>query len=229
IKHLDYLIVQAEWLKESIIKKLNFPRKNIFIIKPKVNINPNKNFTIVNNTLKNKDFNILFYPAYGHEYKNHKIIIDSIKEIGIKYLEKNNVRIVFTIEENHKLAQEIKKTSLNKYFIFTGKISREKVFYYYRLAKIVLFPSVLETYGLPLKEALVLNKNIIVSRLPYAEEVLSNYNKAIFCNPYNRIDWISNIKKLLENKEINFYNREQEEVNSNNNEFLSLIKKLIKE
>ncbi|WP_109398943.1 glycosyltransferase [Proteus sp. TJ1640] len=229
INYLNYLIVQAEWMKDSVHSKFNLPKEKIFIIEPKVNILHNEDDIFDEEDIKHH--NILFYPAYGHEYKNHKIIIDSIKNIGIDYLKKHNIKIIFTIDKEHNLAKGIINTPLEDYFLFIGKISREKVFYYYRLSSIILFPSILETYGLPLKEASLLNKNIIASNLPYAKEVLKDYDKIIFCCPYNKVDWALKIKKIIEN-DLNIHDSRVNKIEKNlisNNKFLILIEKLIKE
>jgi len=54
---------------------------------------------------------------------------------------------------------------------------------YYQKVKCVIFPSKLETWGLPITEAKELKKPLILSDLSYAHETLGNYEKVLFFNP----------------------------------------------
>ena len=50
---------------------------------------------------------------------------------------------------------------------------------------VLLFPSLLETFGLPLVEAAIANAPIVAANMPYATEVLSGYENAIFFDPHD--------------------------------------------
>ncbi|HCB7440020.1 TPA: glycosyltransferase, partial [Escherichia coli] len=67
--------------------------------------------------------------------------------------------------------------------------------------KALLFPSRLETFGIPLIEAVKFNSNIIVSDLPYAHDVLDGYENVKYCNPDSPEDWSEAIKFAINLKE----------------------------
>jgi len=65
-----------------------------------------------------------------------------------------------------------------------GRVPREDVLE--RLSQSTLiFPSLIETYGLPLAEARALGSIVLAADLPYAREVLEGYNNAYFFDPYS--------------------------------------------
>ena len=53
----------------------------------------------------------------------------------------------------------------------------------YKKADVLLFPSTLETWGLPITEFKAHNKPIILSKLPFAYETLGVYDKGCFFDP----------------------------------------------
>ena len=66
--------------------------------------------------------------------------------------------------------------------IALGRLSRAEVLT--KLAQSTLiFPSLIETYGLPLAEARALGSLVLAADLPYAREVLDGYENAYFFDP----------------------------------------------
>ena len=55
-----------------------------------------------------------------------------------------------------------------------GKISHDEVFEIYGRSKALLFPSLKESLGLPLIEANQLGLKVLVSNLPFANDILVN-------------------------------------------------------
>ena len=62
---------------------------------------------------------------------------------------------------------------------FCGQIPRDEVFDFYTRS-VLLFPSYVESYGLPLLEAKLTGTYIIASDCPFSREILSEYGKAAF-------------------------------------------------
>ena len=59
---------------------------------------------------------------------------------------------------------------------------------------ITLFPSYIETFGLPLLEAKELNGIVLASDRPFSHEILDGYDKAIFIEWNNPDAWAREIK-----------------------------------
>lgn len=177
---IEKIIVQTEWVKNSLNKKFNYPLEKIILMKPEIKkIDIDK----VNKIEKNK-FRI-FYPATPLIYKNHKIIIEALGEIK---KEENDIdkkiECIFTFSKGESLELDylIERYNLESIIKLVGKISYEKVLEYYKNSDLMVFPSYLETFGLPLAEAQQFQLPIITLDLPYAREVLGNYKKCEFIN-----------------------------------------------
>ena len=62
---------------------------------------------------------------------------------------------------------------------FLGSISHEEVMQMY-CQSVLVFPSYIETYGLPLKEASLCGAPIIAADRPFSKEILENYPNKLF-------------------------------------------------
>ncbi len=130
-------------------------------------------------------FQRFFYPASGVIFKNHKIIIEAcikLKERGI-----NGYNVIFTLngDENKHIIHLYKKVIEYELPVkFVGSLLREDVFDYYSKS-VLVFPSYIETVGLPLLEAKIHGTPILVSDCAFAHEILVGYKNALFFNPFD--------------------------------------------
>ncbi|MGL5413904.1 glycosyltransferase [Cetobacterium sp.] len=185
LKRVKKVIVQTEWVKDAFNIKFNYSKKNIILLKPEIKkINTN----LIKDTPKNK-FRI-FYPATPLVYKNHKIVIEALgalkKEKGIE-----NMECIFTFDKNENLELDalIKNYKLEENVRLIGKIPYKKVLEYYKNSDMLVFPSYLETLGLPLLEAQLFELNILVSDYPYSREIIGEYKKVEFIKSFDKEGW----------------------------------------
>ena len=193
IKKNNYVIVQQNWIKKEFKKA--FKLKNIIVAKPDTNL------PVLNNIQKNRnDKKIFFYPSFPRVFKNFEVICKAVTQIDEKY--KNLFEVYLTINGNeNKYSQMLYKKYQNvKNIKFIGFQSREKVFKIYAKSDCLIFPSKLETWGLPITEYKLFNKPILVSDLKYAHETIGDYNKVKFFNPNNSQMLAKYIVDFLEKK-----------------------------
>ena len=188
------VIVQTEWVKEGFNKNFNYSIYDIAVVRPeikKINVDSIKSIP------KNK-FRI-FYPATPLVYKNHKIIIEAS---GLLKKEKDieDIECIFTFDksENLELDSLIKKYGLEESIKLVGKIPYKKVLEYYKSSDLLVFPSYLETFGLPLVEAQRFNLPIVGLDLPYIREVTKGYINIVYLkeNTYKELKQVL-LGKLL--------------------------------
>ena len=74
-------------------------------------------------------------------------------------------------------ARKLIKMSKDLPIEFVGYLSKDQVESYYRKCDYLLFPSLAETWGLPLSEARIYNLPIIASNEKYIHGPLSNYDR----------------------------------------------------
>lgn len=170
-KKADKVIVQTNWMKKACVEQTGAEENRIEVQQPVVDQSMIVPF--VDTPEHRKKF---FYPAMPFEYKNHKVILEACKllqEEGI-----NNYQVFFTFKGNETnyskyLYDYVKEYKLNIKFV--GKLSRKAVFDMYSKS-ILVFPSKVETVGIPLLEAKVSRTPIIASCEMYAKEILKNSN-----------------------------------------------------
>lgn len=204
IKDEHKIIVQTKWMKDALIAD-GYDDKNIIISKPNINaIDINSISTIK----KDKSKIYFFYPAADYKYKNHLIIIEALNKIKEKNIELlNKIKVIFTIDETsiyYKMAKEYK---LDHIIEFQGNKYYDEILELYKSADVILFPSYIETFGLPLIEASIFGKKILCSDCSYSREVLENYNNVEFIPYNNLLNWE---RKIVES--LNVYKNEITEV-----------------
>ncbi|HPH11961.1 MAG TPA: glycosyltransferase [Thermotogota bacterium] len=192
------IIVQTEWMKEAVNKKLGIPIEQIQVIVPNVE----KLYTTTNSIKKAAFSNRLFYPAVPTvSYKNHELLVRilfDLKERTPKLFYR--LKIVFTCKpEDSKLtrffAELAKKWKVDSQIDWVGYISVEQMKDEYENADIVLFPSKLETYGLPLIESASMGKQILVLDKPYAHDALNHYEGVSYLSD-SAIVWSRRIEEF---------------------------------
>lgn len=192
LNRVKKVIVQTEWVKERFSKSFNYPKENIILLRPEIKkIDVNLVKLIPKNRFR------IFYPAAPLIYKNHKIIIEALallKKENQNSIE--NIECIFTFSsgENLEIDGLIKEYNLENTIKLIGKISYENVLEYYKSSDLLVFPSYLETFGLPLIEGQQFNLNILAVDLPYSREVVGEYEKANFINKDNKKEWKEKIR-----------------------------------
>jgi len=114
------------------------------------------------------DFIYLGLPS---AHKNHELLLDSFKLIP-----KNIIfNIAMTVPKHEeRLLDKIKKYNLtsNISIINLGLLSYNEAMESLAKSKCLVFPSLLETYGLPLIEAQIVGLDILTPKLPYVDDVI---------------------------------------------------------
>lgn len=172
VKMADLVIVQTDWMKEAVADKARINKSKIVVDFPS---------DIIPDGYRYKEAkNCFFYPANSTPFKNHRLILEAAKILNAQGI--YNFEVIFTLSGNEtedikSIAQTAMKEKIN--FRWIGAISREKVFELYEKS-VLLFPSYIETVGLPVYEAKSLGCPILVSDCAYARNIVNNYNKAEF-------------------------------------------------
>ena len=188
IKNADYIIVQTKWMKKIFIEEFEVNSEMVEVKPPKIDIKVEETFQ-----MNKENLSTFFYPASGVVFKNHKVIIDAclmLKEEGI-----TDYTVIFTLkgDENNHIKYMYDTVKQNKLPVeFIGSLTREEVFILYSKS-ILIFPSYIETVGLPLLEAKMHETPIIVSDCEYAHDILDCYDLAEYFNPFDS----SSLKKYL--------------------------------
>ena len=190
----DAVIVQQNWMKNALA---SFVKAPIHVTHPKYvysNHEPIK--------LDNQGQALFVYPAFPRIFKNHSVIVRALKLMSSA--ERANLKIIFTMSGSENLYARWLKFSCKNLpeIIFQGRLTYEETQNLYIRASCLLFPSKLETWGLPLTEAKYFHKNIICADLPYARETVGSYSQVSYISAINPEDWAQAIRHFCKSKSV---------------------------
>ncbi|MFZ3388758.1 glycosyltransferase [Buttiauxella gaviniae] len=188
-------VVQTEWMKIGVLKKCpKLKKEQVIVIKPDV-----KGFNISDSFHKNSiRKNTILYPATPLSYKNHLVILDALGVLKNK-IELNDIcfQVTFNKGEYKNFDNYVAKNKLESHIEYLGVLTHDLLKVKYQEATAIVYPSYIESYGLPLIEAASLGKRIICSDLPYSRDVLAQYNGAVYVK-YNHVNgWVDELANSM--------------------------------
>lgn len=163
IKHSKTkVVVQTQWMKKAILERKLTPQEDIFVLPP-------NNVRIpVQHGKKEMKWNDFFYPATAMKYKNHEVLFEAVRKLEKEHFKFN---VICTLTSKDVAFLGLKVPSSVK---LVGMIDRNRVMSYYR-KRVLVFPSLLETFGLPLLEARLSGGYIIAGNTSFGNEILEGY------------------------------------------------------
>jgi glycosyltransferase involved in cell wall biosynthesis len=191
----DYKVaVQAEWIKDCIVNFFGICALKIVVIKPRATII--NDYSIKKSTeLLNCDKINFFYPASGIIYKNHSILFAALAMLKVQDHDLfQRINIILTLGPDDRLRVQAEHLGINEAFTWAGYISHATCFDIYRNARCLLFPSFVETVGLPLLEAAACGMPVIASDLPFSRDTLAGYTAVTFARFDSAQDWMDSIR-----------------------------------
>lgn len=181
------VFVQLEYVKDGFAEKFNFARSKIHTIAPAVLLPQSDQITP--RTLSSESIN-LFYPATGFFYKNHSTIFTALNRT-----KRDNFALYLTLTQNDlHLAERVEGVH------YMGALPFSEVLSMYAGVDALVFPSYIETYGLPLIEAAALGLPILAADLPYAREVLRGYRGVEYIAPFDPQAWAEAFDRIVPNR-----------------------------
>lgn len=175
LRKVNMTIVQTQWMKDALVKKAGVNADKIVVQQPDIKCNDIKKFIDCSENRKR-----IFYPATSFTYKNHRTLLKALDYAQQKGMKDYEIILTIRSDENEytrQLHEYAEKKSLK--VKFNGPISRAKVFEMYAKS-ILVFPSYVESFGLPLLEAKLTETYIIASDTPFCREILNEYDKVEF-------------------------------------------------
>ncbi|KAF0165479.1 MAG: group 1 glycosyl transferase [Rhodocyclaceae bacterium] len=166
---VDHVYVQSSFVKECLCREFGMGDKSVTVL-PFVDL---KNLKSGPSQARNPSESRFFYPALGTPHKNHKLLVDAWI-----LLARQNIfpLLVLTIDARFEsLLAYLEKARLesNLRIVNLGLISHEEVLNQLMLSQAMIFPSLSESFGLPLLEARENDVPVISGELDYVRDILN--------------------------------------------------------
>jgi glycosyltransferase involved in cell wall biosynthesis len=175
------VIVQQDWLRREFLHR--YPVRDVITAVPSVG----KTRPPV--AVDAWPARIFLYPAFPRAFKNLEIICHAVRQLSQNPAWQGEIRFTIDGTEN-RYARWIARMSADLPAIrLIGRQDATGMQRQYDEADVVLFPSTLETWGLPITEAKARGKPLLLAQLPYAHETLGDYDGGCFLDPTDAAAW----------------------------------------
>jgi len=203
--------------------KVRFPSKNTMnLLSDHLNLPPNKGVVIYNglndnfkNALLDKNFESIHQNRYVlsvgllYIHKNYHRLLEAFKILVDKYHYNGDLLIIGNyFDDNYfkYLNNLVKSLSLQERVFFKGKVLNMDLIGYYKFADVFVIPSISESFGIPLIEAMTIGTPIVASDCEMEDKyrgICFNPfreicgNAASYCNPFDPQDITESIYKVI--------------------------------
>jgi len=127
--------------------------------------------------------------------KNLAFLLDTWVEVT---RERPDVRLVVAGSGPHlaRLQRQARRLGLERHVLFTGHLPEEDKVAYYRAADLLVFPSLMEGFGLVVVEAMSCGLPAIISNRGSLPELLGDGEGGFVCDPTDRSAFVRSILRL---------------------------------
>lgn len=188
VRRAQRVIVQTQWMKQAACEKASVSGDTIVIEPPKTAIEVAGQYDPA------AWERLFFFPAAAYAYKNHAVVLQAMQLLRQQGITDYRVQFTLTPEQ---LPLTAAQKPLRAQLVLCGGIPYEQVMHTYTKA-VLLFPSYIETFGLPLLEARLSGSPILASDCPFSHEILEDYAHARFFDPFDARQLAELMKQQLE-------------------------------
>ena len=174
----DFVIVQQDWMRNAFIRLYGVPRVIVAHPEASLSTTPQKSTAVAANLPYR-----FFYPMFPRTYKNPELCLEAARILERRGFSEFELWLTFNASVNKYGASVVKEFADVRSVRWLGLLPRERVLELYGEADCLLFPSRLETWGLPISEFRNLHKPLLVADLPYAHETAAGYDQVHFFEP----------------------------------------------
>lgn len=180
IKKNDYVIVQQNWLRDEFSRIYKIDKSKIIVAYAN-----SEQVSISEVVEKQKPVHKFFYPSFSRQFKNFEIVCQAV-ELLIRR-DVFDFKVILTIDgtENSYARWVVDKYKYLENIDFVGLIPSNKMAECYENIDCLIFPSRLESWGLPISEFGIYGKPMLLADLPYAHETANGLSNICYFDPYN--------------------------------------------
>lgn len=164
LKNTNFLMVQSNLMKDGFLEKYKFNSDNVLVLP----FYPNED---LKNEEQNRESDSYIYVSAGTPHKNHIRLLNAFCKF---YDETKRGKLYVTVEsEIFTSLGELIQEKINQGYpiVNLGFIKREQLIKQYNKTEYLIFPSVDESFGLGIVEAIECGCKVIGANLPYMFQV----------------------------------------------------------
>ena len=172
IRHNAYLVVQQQWMREGMARMTGFPAGRIIVSPPEAGYRSHTD----NGRLQEKDNSVpmFIFPSTADCHKNFETLCEASRMLEAR-VGSGQFQTVLTISgEENRYARWLRDNYGQVASIdFHGFMTKADLQDHYERSAALVFPSRVESWGLPISEYRTTGKPMLLADLPYARETSS--------------------------------------------------------
>ena len=177
IKSNHFVVVQQDWIRVQFMSWYGL--SNIIVAHPSVGHLEISSRQLLERSGRPYCF---FYPAFPRPFKNFEQILNAARLLERNGFKEFEIWITTDGTESRYAIEMRREYADLKTVRWLGVLPRTDVMRLYTEADCLIFPSKLETWGMPITEFKSTGKPILAANLPYAQETVGEYGRAAFFN-----------------------------------------------
>lgn len=190
------VVVQQEWMRQAFRRLYAHP--NVVVAYP---THPDEGSHLIAQPPAMPPFSqsrplVMLYPALPRVFKNMEVLCEAMKRLPPVASGTVELQLTLSGTENAYARDLHQRFSGVCGVRFIGRQTREQMVAAYRACDVVVFPSRLETWGLPITEAKSMNKPLLLADLPYAHETAGNCSAVSFLPATDIQAWANVFEQL---------------------------------
>lgn len=188
-----YLVVQQYWFRTALQRLFNIDRKKIIVAPPTLK------FCAIASVGDVADGCYSFiFAGSPNSHKNFEVICRAAEILQKEGFQNFKIHLTVSGTENKYAKWLYKNWGHLPSIHFMGFVSRELLEQYYAVCKCLIYPSKVESWGLPISEFAQFGKPMLLADLPYAHDTANGCEQVSFFDPDQPRELASKIKKLVE-------------------------------
>jgi len=195
-------VAMQDMIKEFVKNEINF-----IVLPHAINyqelITPKELPAEIFKKFKKNNYKKILYVSHFMPHKNHLLLVNAI---GLLKQRGWRIKLYMTIDKNdwtdgwHSLTKKIKELDLDRNVELLPRISASAVSNLYLLSDIFVFPSLCESFGFPMMEAMACELPLVVADTSVNREICGD--AALYHDPNSGIDLANTIETFLKSPEI---------------------------
>lgn len=197
VKNVEAVICVSDYTKMTFVEKYPYPNECAYTVHSAIQNRffGKPNMSILDKLNLNQGSYIL-YPANFWEHKNHKLLLQAFS----MYIHQGNTgKLLLTgnaLGKEKKFEALFEGLGIKDHVIIAGYVAEEELYGLYTGAKGVIFPSLFEGFGIPVVEAMHIDKLIACSNLTSLPEI--GCDAIHYFNPKRPDEIVEGIRYLFE-------------------------------
>ena len=171
VKKAECITCISDYTKKTFCDKYQYPEERAKTIYIAIQNRFNGEDESVLDKLGIREQAYIVYPANFWEHKNHKMLLNAFAMYAYEH---RDLKLVLTgnpLEQSDYYNDLIKALNIDDLTVITGYVSSEELYSILKNAKGLIYPSLFEGFGIPVVEAMQLNKLIACSDLTSLPEI----------------------------------------------------------